>query len=39
MSLHMTVPAAVQVSVLRQQLEKLCDALNCDVEWQPGIGA
>lgn len=36
MELRMTVPSAVPVRVLRQQLEELCDSLNCDVELKPG---
>jgi glycine cleavage system transcriptional repressor len=35
MKLLMTVPATVQVKKVRQELEALCDELNCDVEIQP----
>ena len=35
MELLMTVPSTVQIKIVRQELETLCDELNCDVEVQP----
>ena len=32
MSLNMTVPAQLSIKQLRQELETLCDALNCDID-------
>jgi len=34
MELLMTVPAGVQIKLVRGELERLCDELNCDVEIQ-----
>jgi len=36
MELQMTVPTNVPVKKLRQELEELCDSLNCDADWHAG---
>jgi glycine cleavage system transcriptional repressor len=36
MDLTMTLPREMRVNALRQELESLCDSLNCDVELEPG---
>lgn len=36
MDLRMTMPTSVQVNALRQDLEQVCDSLNCDVELHAG---
>jgi glycine cleavage system transcriptional repressor len=35
MDLRMTVPRGVSVKGLRDELESLCDSLNCDVDLEP----
>lgn len=35
MELLMTVPRHVQVRTLREEIESLCESLNCDVELRP----
>ena len=35
MELRMTVPPVVQMGELRRDLERLCDAMNCDLDLEP----
>ena len=35
MDIRVTVPVAVSIKQLRQELETLCDTLNCDLDWEP----
>ena len=36
MEMRVTVPTAVPIKKLRQEVQDLCDSLNCDVELQAG---
>ena len=35
MEMHVTVPAAVAVRVLRAELESACEKINCDLDMEP----
>lgn len=35
MEMRVTVPPAVSIQALRSKLQALCDALNCDVDFEP----
>ena len=35
MEMRVTVPQAVSIQTLRTKLQSLCDALNCDVDFEP----
>lgn len=35
MEMHLTVPANMSVKALRQELEKQCEKLNCDMDMEP----